>query len=183
MKGRSVEDLLTHVKAASKYLLAFRRRQWELGDYPLRYVDQVAKGREPTGRLQLPRWHVQIINWWTMSGSGETPESALAVLTENFNRYRSEKPLPHPGTRVPLEIAATIEIEKRMPKLQEFASKVLGHEPGSYFVSDESSLWDFSRDDTLEPVFAKVRDVYGVDVSDVPGATIWKVLDRVGGPK
>jgi hypothetical protein len=179
----TVEALLTYVKAASKYLLAFRKRQWGLGDYPLRYVDQVARGGTSAGRRQLPRWHVQIINWWTMSGAGETPEAALAMLSEKFNRYRSERPLPHPGVRVPIEVAATSEIAKRIPKLQEFASKVLGYEPGFYFVSDESSLWDFARDDTLEAVFAKVREVYGVDVSDVPDGTIWKVLDRVGAPK
>jgi hypothetical protein len=60
---------------------------------------------------------------------------------------------------------------------EEFAVEILNVE--RRYVSDESSLWDFSMDDTLEPYYAKIRQVYGVEVSDIDGALIWKILQRI----
>ena len=60
---------------------------------------------------------------------------------------------------------------------EEFAVEILDVE--RWHVSDESSLWDFTTDDTLEPSYVKIREVYGVDVSDIESALIWKILQRI----
>jgi hypothetical protein len=59
----------------------------------------------------------------------------------------------------------------------QFALQIL--DINRWFVSDESSLWDFTTDDTLEPYYAKIRQVYGVDVSDIDEALLWKIFQRI----
>lgn len=59
----------------------------------------------------------------------------------------------------------------------QFALQIL--DINKWFVSDESSLWDFTTDDTLESYYAKIRQVYGVDVSDIEGALLWRILKRI----
>jgi hypothetical protein len=45
--------------------------------------------------------------------------------------------------------------------------------------SDESSLWDFHSSEDNQEFIAKIREIYGVDVSDVESARLWQILDRI----
>jgi hypothetical protein len=64
------------------------------------------------------------------------------------------------------------------PELQlEFMQKILRTE--RWFVSDESSLWDFTMDESIEPYYVKIKNLYGIDVSDIRDAVIWKILQRI----
>ena len=47
------------------------------------------------------------------------------------------------------------------------------------WISDESSLWDFHTDDTNEKLWAKILEVYGVDVSDIESARLSEILNRI----
>jgi hypothetical protein len=55
--------------------------------------------------------------------------------------------------------------------------KILGCE--GVWISDESSLWDFATERTLESYFVRIQETYGVDVPDVKGALLWKILKRI----
>jgi hypothetical protein len=175
-----MKRVINQIRAGIKYALAGRTRSWQLSDYPLQYKQQYT-GERPhkLGRLEMPRWSVQIINWWQMGGLGETREAALANLAKNFEGYRANHTLPRPGCRVPIEYSPSVEIQKKQLLLEDFARRVLDLEPGDYIVSDESSLWDFCLDENLDPLFEKIRNVYGIDVSDIGDAKIWKVLERL----
>jgi hypothetical protein len=47
------------------------------------------------------------------------------------------------------------------------------------WISDESSLWDFHHQETNAALVAKIREVYGVDVSDIESANLADILDRI----
>ncbi len=50
---------------------------------------------------------------------------------------------------------------------------------GWAFVSDESSLWDFHTGETNKVLIAKIKDPYGVDVSDIESGNLAMILDRI----
>jgi hypothetical protein len=47
------------------------------------------------------------------------------------------------------------------------------------FISDESSLWDFGSDETVENLYLKIASRYGVDVRDVPKANLADILEKI----
>jgi len=77
---------------------------------------------------------------------------------------------------------ATFEPDGRIKKYsalqKEFAAEILEIEE-ILFVSDVSSLWDFTHETTLEPYYAKIRAKYGMDVSDIDGALLWRIFQRI----
>jgi hypothetical protein len=73
--------------------------------------------------------------------------------------------------------APTTKIDPYADLQQQFVHSILDVEWA--FLSDESSLWDFQSELSLEHSYERIRDVYGVDVSDIEGALIWKILKRI----
>jgi hypothetical protein len=59
----------------------------------------------------------------------------------------------------------------------DFIRRVLNKD--AVWISDESSLWDFHRQDTNAALVAKIREVYGVDVSDIESGNLADILDRI----
>jgi len=47
------------------------------------------------------------------------------------------------------------------------------------WISDESSLWDFHMEQDNQALYAKIWEIYGVDVSDIQSARLWEILDRI----
>lgn len=47
------------------------------------------------------------------------------------------------------------------------------------WISDESSLWDFHHKETNAALVAKIREIYGVDVSDIESGNLADILDRI----
>jgi len=142
--------MLLQIKAAIKYLLSFAKSDWKASDYPVRfrYQDPEKSERSP-GRLQPIPWVAQIINWWQMSGHGQTKQEAYGDLEKAIERLKeSGKSLPRPGTGLPIEFASNIEISGYENIAQEFFHKVLDLDYRECWVSDESSLWDFHSEET-----------------------------------
>jgi hypothetical protein len=67
------------MKIIIKFLASFFKSNWEMEDYPIKYRKQDVK--------EYP-WVAQIINWWTLSGLGNTQQEALEDLRNKFNLYR-----------------------------------------------------------------------------------------------
>ena len=47
------------------------------------------------------------------------------------------------------------------------------------WISDESRLWDFHSEETNDALYAKIEEVYGVNVSDIESAKLSEILERI----
>jgi hypothetical protein len=175
-----LEHMVSHVKAVRKYLLSFTKSDWQLSDYPLRFRRQKHDPGECYGRLKLPAWSVQVINWWQLGGSGDTKEEAYLGLKATFEKLKAEGAvLPRPGTGLPIVLAPSDEVANHTIIAADFFEKILGIDYRNCFISNESSLWDFHMEESNDHLNRKIQDVYGVDISDVDNAKLVKIFERL----
>jgi hypothetical protein len=167
-----------------KWALSFRSSDWELKDYPVSLRKQKPGPNstfESSTRWKTLAFAASIINW-NVSGSGNTKEEAMSDLVTWFGSRKAAlaeegKPLPRPGTKVPIQFAPQERVNAHPKLAQDLVERVLGFE--WVFLSDESSLWHFHDDETSELLVAKIRSVYGVSVDDIESERIWEILDRI----
>jgi hypothetical protein len=113
-----------------------------------------------------------------MSGGGNTRQEALEELRKSFDHFSStKKALPRPGTRVPIEFATTVRVDRNVELAKDFIQRILGVEWA--WISDQSSLWDFHGDETNESLTEKIHQIYGVDVSDISSGNLADIFDRI----
>jgi hypothetical protein len=173
----SLTDRLNHkLRCVWKFCLSLRQRDWELDDYPV-----VVRRNESDSIRNGQRYFALILNW-PIGGAGDTREEALVSLRKNFGIAKAKKftersPLPRPGARVPIEFASQDRVNARAELADDFIRRVLNKD--AVWISDESSLWDFHRQDTNAALVAKIREVYGVDVSDIESGNLADILDRI----
>ena len=122
------------------------------------------------------------MNWWVISGGGDTKTEALQKLQKMFATVKAEKAkdgkkLPRPGTHVEVEFASRERVDAHAELAEDFIRRVLNLDWA--WVSDESSLGDFHSSDDNKDFIAKINEVYGVDVSDIESAKHWQILDRI----
>ncbi len=86
---------------------------------------------------------------------------------------------PFKGKRI--ELAPTDDLEMFRSFADEFMEEIFNMEPGSYLITDESSLWDFQGVEDLElpDIHRKIREVYNVDVSDIVSGNLIEVFARI----
>jgi len=87
------------------------------------------------------------------------------------------KPLPRPGTRVAIEFASRQRVNTHQDLVEDFIRCVLDLDWA--WISDESSLWDFHTEETNARLNDKIKEVYGVDVSDIESGRLSEILDRI----
>jgi hypothetical protein len=170
--------------AAWKLCLSLTKRDWELADYPVIIREQKPErdsDRSPSRGVQQ-RYLARIVNWWVMTGGGDTPDQAMTELVKGFGqiketRQRDGKAMPRPGTQVPIEFAPSNRVDAHPALTEDFIQRILGLDWA--FVSDQSSLWDFHTDDTNDALNAKIREIYGVEVSDVESGNLAEILQRI----
>ena len=166
-----------------KYLLSFRKSDWELNDYPVivRQQDDAGAAFGDGVRFTRPAYVARVVNW-NLDGFGGTRAEALADLRERFKKACARRSTrPRPGTDVPIEFASQERIAARQALADEFVRDVLGVE--NAWLSDESSLWHFTLAGSLDEFYAKIMLVYGVDVRDVPDGNIAGILERIDAAK
>ncbi|HWC99151.1 MAG TPA: hypothetical protein VG456_20465 [Candidatus Sulfopaludibacter sp.] len=117
-----------------------------------------------------------------MPGGGDTPEDAIQELSRNFEAAAADKRrnrirLPRPGTSVPIQFAPQEQVNTHADLVNDFVRQVLGLDWA--WVSDESTLWDFHSGESNAALQGKIRDVYGVDVSDIESGNLAQILDRI----
>ena len=98
MESRS--DVTLRIASAWKWALSFRKRTWELSDYPA-YVERFEAVADATA--QGPRqdvFHVAGIHgWWTMTAVGIGTAQVMRALEEEFGRFvTSGRTLPRTGS-------------------------------------------------------------------------------------
>src|ERR1700722_6649526 len=160
--------LKNRFRARWKWFLSLLKRDWRLSDYPISVREHAVDASHVNARLKQHRYTAQIVNWWVISGGGNTKLEALQELQKSFATVKAEKAnqgkrLPRPGTHVKIEFASRDRVDAHAELAEDFIRRVLGLDWA--FVSDESSLWDFHSSDDNQDLIAKINEVYGVDVS------------------
>ncbi len=168
--------------AARKFCLSLHKRNWKLDDYPIAVRKQEIDPDCVGSRLNQHRYAARVVNWWAMSGTGDTKQEARQLLEEHFASVKAERVktgegLPRPGTKVPIQFASQERVKAYPELAEDFIHRVLNLDRA--WISDESSLWDFHHNKTNEELIAKINEVYGVDVSDIQSAKLAEVLERI----
>jgi hypothetical protein len=165
-------------RARLAWAASFFKRRWRFEDYPLDYIDQGQTFRDLPPRLQHKRWRVDLVNWFAVSGVGDTQEAALADAIQKFAAHEaSGEKMWRPGTG-PGIVFASNESVNLYPDLQHhFINRVLGL-PWA-FLSDQSSLWDFHEEPDNSAINLKIGEIYGVDVAQIEDGNIAKILSKI----
>lgn len=160
-----------------KYWLSFLKKDWHLRDYPIRVREFATHPEPPGNRWHAPRYEA-VIEGWHLTGHGDTKAEARARLVEAFARAKAEpKPLPRPGVLVPFDFASTERIDAHGDLVDDFLERVLGVKAA--WVSDLSGLGEFSVDTPEQVYLDRIREIYGVDCSELADAPLVDILDRI----
>jgi hypothetical protein len=173
-----------------KFFRSFFKRDWELSDYPITTREMATLARfkiqeQEKPESQNPKW-MMIVEGLNLIGVGDTQEDAKTDLESRFRRYKQENPkMPRPGIQGPMkiEMESSQEITEAGGSLiEDFMQHIFNLSPGSYFISDLSSLHDFEiLDDELDirNFQRKIALRYNVDVSDIPNGNLAKIFQRI----
>ncbi len=163
-----------------KWCRSFAKTDWELRDYPICIKRQELDLNLPARFIQHQYW-ARVLGWHINAG-GASKAEALSALGEQFAKRKKDwlkegKPLPRPGVDVPIEFALQERLSAHTELAEDFIHRILGLEEA--WISDKSSLWDFHFEETNEELLAKIRQVYGVDVSDIESARLSEIFERI----
>ena len=164
------------LKVVSKWLMSFTKSDWKIEDYPLRYKYQ---GGGEVGGKKVPNWCVQVINWYVLSGLGETKDEALNDLRIAFEYKKEKGNLPRPGTKVPIEFAPCIRIKEHEEIVRELIQNVLGINYDQCFVSDESTLGDFQNEEVKLETIEEIKKAFNVDISKLNSSNIADIAEYI----
>ncbi len=169
------------VRAAAKakwaFVRSFLKKDWTLEDYPIEFHCRSVEGiPKSEGWLAKP-WKAWITHW-NMWGFGETKEDAYQDLKRTFLKRREDGlPLPRPGCGMPLAMAPAHELARYEDVARDFLARILDRSYDNVLLTDQSSLWLFADDQ--EETIAKIRAVYGVDVSDITDGNLVRIFQRI----
>jgi len=170
------------IRAAWKLCVSVFKSDWELSDYPVAIREHQIDPNYSGTRLKQHRYTASIVNWEVIIGGGDTRGEALQELKKTFaavkgERAKTRQRLPRPGVQVPIEFASQQRISAHSELADDFVRRVLNLDWA--FISDASSLWDFHHAETNEALIARIKEVYGVDVSDIESAKLSEILERI----
>jgi hypothetical protein len=173
-----VTKLRRQLLAGWKFALSFRKKTWELEDYPVFLVRQKSAEEETAEFAAVPRFRADVVNWVGLCGTGDSPAAARNDLAQTFKlRRENREPMPRPGRYVPIAFASRDRIDARPDLTADFIQHVL--ELDWAWISDESSLREFGATDSLEPFRSKILLRYGVDASRVANGRIADILELI----
>jgi hypothetical protein len=88
-----------------------------------------------------------------------------------------------------IEMAPQISVDQFKDIAVDFMPKIFDMDYADVLITDESSIWDFDfefPDDCKKPVkhntknyLLKIKEVYGIDVSDVEELLLVKIFERI----
>lgn len=169
-----VRGIRNGLKKAWKRGLSYRKSTWGFSDYPITV-------REQRDVPEGSRYWARVLGL-NLDETSATRVGALESLERRFETRRGElaaegKPSPRPGTEVPLKIAPQDRILKNDFLVNDFIERILDL-PWA-LITDGSSLWHFHTGTSNEEYFAKIKEVYFVDVSDIESGNIAEILERI----
>lgn len=105
-----------------------------------------------------------------MSSSNHSWEKCTeAEMNELIENLRSE----------PISYASQDDIQAHSETLKRFINSVLGLEWA--FITNESSLDDFHLIEDSTSLEEKIKEVFGVDISDIEDRNLLKIFERIDG--
>lgn len=169
-----MRQLIDNAHMLWKRVLSYRKREWGLADYPVRMRLQKDVPDEN-------RYWGRVLGW-NIDGLGRSREAALKELHNSYQARKEHlkaegKPVPRPGTKVPIEFASQDRVSRHPEILHDFIERVLGLSWA--LITDESSLWHFRSEPTMTELQNRIREVYGVEVSDIESGNIAEILERI----
>jgi hypothetical protein len=164
-----------------KRALSYRKTDWDFKDYPVRVRTQDVN---PAWNNEHFKQHPYIasIPGIFLDAGGATPREAKRALAVAFARrkaYMAERgeAMPRPGTYTMPDFASTERIDRHGDIVNEILEEIL--EIRGAWVSDQSSLTDFTLGESTDEVCALIRARYGVDVSDIPFGNLADIVERI----
>jgi len=91
--------------------------------------------------------------------------------------YLEYNQAPRPGTSVPLSFVDTSEVDDLEDVASEFFEKILDLDYYECFISDESRLTDFGRDD--EETLQKINATYGLGLTDLGDGNLVRLFRKI----
>ena len=170
-------DLPVAVKMRNdwKLLCSFFKRDWEFDDYAVYVCPWIPDA--------LPKpfpWQAYIIHWPFMHAGGMNGPEAIEKLRKKFESYvRDGARLPRPGwQRGPqTNVPPTERIAGHWKLKHEFLENIVF--PWA-LISDDSTLLDLDSDRASpEDLAERIRNYFGVNVSDVSHEKIVDIFDRI----
>src|SRR3984957_20899158 len=96
--------------ASWKWILSFRKKDWQLDDYPVCIAKLEANSPFRSPRFSQHDYRASIIGWPVM-GSGNSPAEALDDLRINFESMKANATVTvRPGARAKLEFASDAKV-------------------------------------------------------------------------
>ncbi len=182
--SRPILSMMDGTRMVWKRTLSYRKREWEFRDYPVRVWDQGAPLALPS-RFTNHRYRALILGW-LIDATGDSRKEALAALEEQYVRRKqlcvdAGEPIPRPGTRVSIKIASRTKLDAHADVEEDFIRRILHPVLGieDVHMTDGSSLWNFHFDEDSSALISKIREVYGVDVSDIESENVVEILERI----
>lgn len=174
----NLKNIGWQARAAWKLVASMFKEEWTIDDYPIRSWLLPVANSSHAAHLKSSTWAACVINWPGMLRGGNTKLEALEQLRKDFDQFKATKrKLPRPGTKVPIEFASRHRLDQHPEVERDFVRRVLEIEWA--WISDESSLWDFHGDKTNDRLNDKIRQIYGVDVSDISDGNLADIFDRI----
>lgn len=149
---------MKQIAANIKYILSFFKRNWSFSDYPLETWTIYSAEQNDC------RYGASLINWSFMTDNGSSLNEAIENLKLKFLEYSRENDLPRPGSKVPIKFADTDLVDSYENIAVEFFDRILGLNYYECFVSNMSSLWDFTED--IDKVTCIIKEEYGIEVQE-----------------
>jgi hypothetical protein len=143
MRRNAVAEVRNRLRAAWKLSLSLFKSDWELPDYPVVVREHEIDPSYVSTRLKQHRYTASVINWWAVTGGGDTEREAWKALEKAFantkaQRARTNEPLPRPGSHVSIHFASQQQVSAHAELFDDFVRRVLGLDRA--WISDESSL-------------------------------------------
>ena len=88
---------------------------------------------------------------------------------------------PFKGKKIQMASTAGVDLVREVA--EDFMREIFEMEPEAYAISDKSELGDFVGvgEETLDAIRARVRRVYGLDVSGIPHGNLLGIFKRIRG--
>lgn len=149
-------------------------------DYPVSVRKQELDSDLPP-RLTQHLYLARVLGWHIDAG-GASKSDAMNALGEQFAKRKSDwldmgRTLPRPGVFVPIEFASQERVNAHNELAEDFTHRIL--ELPWAWISDKSSLWDFHFEETNDALLERIKEVYGVDVSDIASARLCEIFERI----
>jgi hypothetical protein len=174
---RQVNDA---VRMAWKRALSYRKRVWEFEDYPIVVSKQSFDG-VPEDAEHESRYWARVLGW-LIAESAPTKAEALAKLRVSYEmqkqlRIEKGESIPRPGEDVPIQFASQERLDAHKELVNDFIYRVLQLEWA--FITDESSLGDFTADQSIKEFQDRIFSIYGVAVYDIENGNLAEIVERI----